>query len=107
MVVRYIANVSTRVRFPYAAPIMNITSLVKGRTAKFQSYRNNVLFYTIQTEDELFKFGVPIEEVAGATLPAEEKAIFFMRWIKKWVSNKDSVVTEDKDGNLTVVKLDS
>lgn len=88
---------------------MNITNLVKNRTAIFHHYRNGYLFYNIQTEDELFQFGVPTEDVAGATLPAEEKAIFFMRWIKKWVTNPkgNHIVTVDDEGNMTVIDLNA
>lgn len=62
---------------------MTIKDLVKGRTAKFNRYRNGQFFYTIDTEEGVHEFVVPQHEVAGATLPAEEKAIFFMRWLRK------------------------
>jgi hypothetical protein len=63
---------------------MNIKDLVKDKTAKFVSYREGNFYY--ETSDG-FKFVVPIEEAAGVTLPAQDKAIFFMRWIRKQLEN--------------------
>lgn len=58
----------------------NIADLVKGQTATFQYYRQDVLMY--KTTDG-FEFPVPISDTNDATFPAEDKAIFFMRWIRK------------------------
>lgn len=57
-----------------------ITELVKGKSVKFLYYRQGNLMY--QTEDG-FEFPVPISDTNDATFPNTEKAVFFMRWIRK------------------------
>jgi hypothetical protein len=60
---------------------MNIKDLVKNKTVKFLCYREGDFIY--QTEDG-FVFPVPLSDIQGAvTLHASDKAIFFMRWIRK------------------------
>jgi hypothetical protein len=60
---------------------INIKDLVKGNTAKFVSYRDGNFLYQVNG----FEFPIPLNDVAGATLLAEDKAIFFMRWIRRHV----------------------
>ena len=59
---------------------MNITAIVKDKNVYFVHYREGHFFY--ETDDG-FHFSVPIEDVGKATLPAREKAIYFMRWIRR------------------------
>lgn len=59
---------------------MNIKDLIKDKVVNFDYYRAGNLWYI--TEDG-FKFSVPIEDTGEATFPATEKAIFFMRYIRK------------------------
>jgi hypothetical protein len=61
---------------------MKITDHVKGTTT-FTHFRDKQLWYLTDTD---FEFPVPVEDTDGATFPAKEKSIFFMRWIRKWMS---------------------
>jgi len=56
-----------------------ITQMVKDKKVQFQFYRDGELWYS--TDD--FEFPVPISDIGNATFKAEDKAIFFMRWIRK------------------------
>lgn len=51
-----------------------------GKKVKFLYYWTGKLWY--QTESG-FKFPVPIEDTGDAQFLAEDKAILFMRWIRK------------------------
>ncbi len=51
-----------------------------GKKVRFSHYRDDVLHYI--TEDG-FTFQVPIADTGAATFPAEDKAILFMRWIRR------------------------
>ena len=59
---------------------MNITELVKNKTARFVHYRDG---YFIYETDDGFQFPVPLADIGTATLLAEDKALFFMRWIRR------------------------
>lgn len=60
-------------------------SLLKQRVTgrvKFARCADQALWY--YTNDD-WEFPVPLSDTTGATFPAEEKAIFFMRWIRKHI----------------------
>ncbi len=67
---------------------MNITELVKGKKARFVHYRECNFIY--ETEGG-FQFPVPLDEVGNATLLMEDKALFFMRWIRRHLATIESV----------------
>jgi hypothetical protein len=54
----------------------------KGKKVKFSYYRDNKLWY--ETECGLI-FPVPVSDTGNGTFLAEDKAIMFMRWIRKYV----------------------
>lgn len=60
---------------------MTLIELVKGKKVRFKYCRDASLWY--ETDDG-FLFPVPINETGTATFNAEERAILFIRWIRKW-----------------------
>lgn len=61
----------------------------EGKKVKFKFYRQGNLYY--ETEDG-FSFPVPVEDTGEATFLGEDKAILFMRYIRKQIA----VVNEGK-----------
>lgn len=60
---------------------MNIKDMVKdNKKVKFTHYFDGQLWYVTECD---FKFPVPIEDIGTATFLAEDKAMMFMRYIKK------------------------
>jgi len=60
---------------------MVLKDMIKGnKTVRFTFYRDQELWYT--TEDG-FEFPVPLSEVGNSTFLAEDRAILFMRYIRK------------------------
>ena len=60
---------------------MTLKEMVKdGKLVRFMHYRDGELTY--QTEDG-FQFPVPIADTGTGTFKVEDKAILFMRWIRK------------------------
>jgi len=60
---------------------MDLKEMVRdGKVVRFAFYRDKNLWY--RTEDG-FEFPVPIDDVGTATFMAEDKAILFMRYIRK------------------------
>jgi len=68
---------------------MNIKEHIKGMV-RFQYYRDQNLWY--KTESDLL-FPVPISDIGNATFLAEDKAMLFMRYIRKFLDA--SVFTEE------------
>lgn len=62
--------------------MITVAALVKGKEVYFKYYRQGNLMYETECG---FEFPVPLSDTNDATFPAKEKAIFFMRWIRKQV----------------------
>lgn len=70
---------------------MEITDFVaKDNMCYFDSFRSGVFYYNVYkvNSDIGYQFQIPIEDISGATLKAEEKSVFMMRWIRKSIENK-------------------
>lgn len=57
-----------------------------NKKVRFEYYRDKEFWYR---HEDGFLFPIALKEVddpaSRATLPAEEKAIYFMRWMKKYI----------------------
>ena len=62
---------------------MDIKSVVKDNTARFSFYRTGNMFYNVTVDGTEYCFPVSLEDIGGATLLAEFKAITLMRYIRK------------------------
>jgi|GEM_PF-1402610 len=64
---------------------IKIKDIVKDNHVHFVRYRQGVAFYSVyvSSQDQTFLFPVPLEDVADATLEASDKAILFMRYIRR------------------------
>ena len=63
---------------------MNIKDMVKdNKQVTFDHYRDGDLFYTTECG---FMFPVPISDVGNATLLKQDKALLFMRYIRKQIA---------------------
>lgn len=60
---------------------MKLIDLVKDQQVHFQYYRDNELWYKT---DSGFLFPVPISDIGNATFMRDDKAILFMRYIRKY-----------------------
>lgn len=73
---------------------VTVTQFVSdGQEVFFRSYRDGVFYYdvarfTAEVQHESYEFQVPIEDIKGATLLNRDKAITFMRWIRKNIEDK-------------------
>lgn len=73
----------------------NIKEEVKdNRVVRFTRYRTQNLWYKTESG---FEFPVPIEEAGEATFLAEDKAIFFMRYIRKHVEACKAALTSTEE----------
>lgn len=60
----------------------NIKEMVKDKKVKFVGFQNNELWYVTECG---FKFPVPINDTGNGWFNAEDKALLFMRWIRKHI----------------------
>lgn len=60
---------------------MNVKDMVNnGQRVKFVKYQQQELWYKCENG---FEFPIPISDVGDAAFLNEDKALLFMRWIKK------------------------
>jgi hypothetical protein len=64
---------------------VNIKEIVKDNTVAFFKYRQGIAYYTVRVPSTGAEhmFPVPLEDIGDATLLANDKAIVFMRYIRK------------------------
>ena len=67
---------------------MNIKDMVKDKSVTFQYYKDGQLFYSTECG---FVFPVPIDDVGNATLNAKDKALLFMRYIRKHIKTVENL----------------
>ena len=66
---------------------MNIKEIVKDNTVRFVRYRQGVIYYGVKVPERGdFIFPVPIDDIGEATLELEDKAILFMRYIRRAIN---------------------
>ena len=67
---------------------MNIKDIVKDNTVRFVRYRRGIAYYGVNVPaDGAYVFPVPLEDIGDATLELEDRAIMFMRYIKRAISD--------------------
>ena len=64
---------------------MDIKDIVKDNMVRFLRYRKGIAYYAVRVpaEDADYAFPVPLDDIGDATLEAEDKAMLFMRYIRK------------------------
>jgi len=67
---------------------MNIKDIVKDNTVRFVRYRQGIVYYGVDVPaDGAYVFPVPLEDIGDATLELEDRAIMFMRYIRRAISD--------------------
>lgn len=73
--------------------IMKLKDLVtKEHVVAFDSFRAGFFYYNVYNSNntpkgDTYQFTVPVEDIGGSTLMAHDRAITFMRWIRKAIDN--------------------
>jgi hypothetical protein len=64
---------------------MDIKEIVKDNEVRFAKYRQGFAYYTVHVPSEGigYTFPVPLSDIGDATLLATDKALVFMRYIRK------------------------
>jgi len=72
-----------------------IKTMVKDKVVRFKYYRDGELFYETECG---FVFPVPVSDTGHATFLAEDKALLFMRYIRKQLTQVAVARDEVKGG---------
>jgi len=67
---------------------IDIKFLIKDRYVHFVSYRQGFFIYAVSAGDKRYTFPIPLEDIGTATMNRTDKAITFMRWIRKAIDDK-------------------
>ena len=70
-----------------------IKKMVKDKVVRFKYYRDGELFYETECG---FVFPVPVSDTGHATFMAEDKALLFMRYIRKQLAQVAAVRDGEK-----------
>jgi hypothetical protein len=70
---------------------MNLKDIIKENKVYFHFYRANVMYYKVLYMETWYQFPVPLEDIGGATLLSEDKALIFMRYIRKAIESNEFV----------------
>ena len=74
---------------------MELKDFIKDNVVNFDHYQGGIFYYNVKVGDNLYQFPVPqkdIEATEFPTLLAQDKAIYFMRYIRKAISSNSLLV---------------
>lgn len=70
---------------------LNMIDIVKDNKVHFDSYRAGFFYYTVTVKNETYRFPIESHDIGQATMQKEDKALIFMRWIKKAIDGHQFV----------------
>jgi hypothetical protein len=70
---------------------LNLIDIVKNNTVHFDSYKNGYFYYLVKVDAQIYRFPVEMIDIGAGTIHAVDKALTFMRWIRKSIENKQFV----------------
>ncbi len=65
---------------------MKLLEIVKDNKVVFEFLRAGIAYYKVNVNEESWRFPVPLDDIGEATLLNEDKAIIFMRYIRKAIN---------------------
>ena len=67
--------------------IDNLTAIVKENFVEFSRYRKGYLYYKVANNGEVYEFPILISDTGDANFEETDKAILFMRYIRKSIDD--------------------
>ena len=74
--------------------IPTLKELVRDKRVQFSHYRQGNLYYTVRHDGQAWMFPVDIADTGEASFLNEDKAIFFMRYIRRAIKYDELKVAE-------------
>jgi len=62
---------------------MKLIDLVKDQSVEFDFFRDKTFYYICTDGVDKYRFSVPIDEIGEGCMLSTDKAIYFMRFIRK------------------------
>ena len=71
--------------------IKDIANIVRNNEVNILFYRAGVIYYGIQYDGTNYQFPVRLDDIGDATLLNKDKALLFMRYIRKSIESNEFV----------------
>ena len=71
--------------------VKDITSIIKNNEVTILFYRAGVIYYGIKYNEVDYQFPVRLDDIGDATLMTKDRAILFMRYIRKSIIDNEFV----------------
>lgn len=70
---------------------LNLIDIVKNNTVHFDHYKNGYFYYNVKVDTQIYRFPVEMMDVGATTMHSVDKALIFMRWIRKALESNQFV----------------
>ena len=71
--------------------IHSLTQIIKDNYVHFDSYRAGIFYYTVNVEDNNYRFAIDQMDIGDATMLKSDKAILYMRWIRRAIDENQFI----------------
>lgn len=71
---------------------MNIKDIIKDNTVEFVYLKKGIAYYVVKYNNIEYIFPVDLEDLGDGTLYKSDRAIYFMRYIRKALDNNTFVI---------------
>lgn len=68
---------------------VNIKDLIKGGNVYFEFFRDNTFYYICTDGTNKYRFPVPLNDIGSGCLLSKDKAVYFMRYMRKAIENNE------------------
>ncbi len=70
---------------------MKLIEIVKDNVVRFDRMTKEYAYYNVVVDGKTYQFPVDLSEIGDSTFYAEDKAMLFMRYIRKAMSDKSFI----------------
>lgn len=69
--------------------IPTLKSLIKDQRVTFDFYRDQTFYYICTDGENKYRFSVPLNDIGSGCLMNNDKAVMFMRYIRKSIESNE------------------
>ncbi len=69
--------------------MVELKKLIKDQIVEFDFYRDQTFYYICTDGENKYRFPVPLNDVGSGCMLSKDKAVYFMRFIRKSIENNE------------------